>query len=111
MVDMDKVAVASDSSDKTSDDAQREMTPVKSIASRFEGKHEQSLDTLKFRTLRDFFPEKQSARVGSEKPKFEAQTQPDNSLDNVRVGAEKAKFEAQLRWSKMLSPFSPLHTH
>ncbi|KAI9906843.1 hypothetical protein PsorP6_002814 [Peronosclerospora sorghi] len=114
MVDLDKVAVASDSSGKTSDDAQRAMTPVKSIASRFEGKHEQSLDTLKFRTLRDFFPEKQSARVGSEKQKFEAQTQPDYSLDNlkfrtvrdfftdegmrsVRVGAEKAKFEALTR--------------
>ncbi|RLN14888.1 hypothetical protein BBJ28_00008579 [Nothophytophthora sp. Chile5] len=92
-------------------DAER-VTPVKSIASRFEGKREQSLDSLKFRTVREFFPEERSVRVGSEKQKFEAQAQQhDQSLDNLKfrtvreffptgdarsihVGAEKAKYEA-----------------
>ncbi|KAG7402287.1 hypothetical protein PHYBOEH_003546 [Phytophthora boehmeriae] len=92
--------------------AEDAVTPVKSIASRFEGKREQSLDSLKFRTVREFFPEESSVRVGSEKQKFEAQShqqQQDQSLDNlkfrtvreffseersVHVGAEKAKFEA-----------------
>ncbi|ETL79947.1 hypothetical protein L917_19507 [Phytophthora nicotianae] len=99
---------SANSPSKFSDEA---LTPVKSIASRFEGKREQSLDSLKFRTVREFFPEERSVRVGSEKQKFEAQAQQDNSLDklkfrtvreffpeegkrSVHVGAEKAKFEA-----------------
>ncbi|RLN38139.1 hypothetical protein BBJ28_00019428, partial [Nothophytophthora sp. Chile5] len=102
-------AGASQGVEKT--DAER-VTPVKSIASRFEGKREQSLDSLKFRTVREFFPEERSVRVGSEKQKFEAQAQQhDQSLDNLKfrtvreffptgdarsihVGAEKAKYEA-----------------
>jgi hypothetical protein len=96
---------------KFSDEAPEGLTPVKSIASRFEGKREQSLDSLKFRTVREFFPEERSVRVGSEKQKFEAQAQQGNSLDNLKfrtvreffpeegkrsihVGAEKAKYEA-----------------
>ncbi|KAL4129657.1 hypothetical protein PRIC2_005664 [Phytophthora ramorum] len=102
---------ATNSPAKFSDDASEAVTPVKSIASRFEGKREQSLDSLKFRTVREFFPEERSVRVGSEKQKFEAQAQQENSLDklkfrtvreffpseskrSVHVGAEKAKFEA-----------------
>ncbi|KAG1688447.1 hypothetical protein DVH05_003652 [Phytophthora capsici] len=99
---------SANSPSKSSDEA---LTPVKSLASRFEGKREQSLDNLKFRTVREFFPEERSVRVGSEKQKFEAQAQQDNSLDklkfrtvreffpeegkrSIHVGAEKAKFEA-----------------
>ncbi|KAL3660564.1 hypothetical protein V7S43_014319 [Phytophthora oleae] len=99
---------SANSPSKFSDEA---LTPVKSIASRFEGKREQSLDNLKFRTVREFFPEERSVRVGSEKKKLEAQAQQDSSLDKLRfrtvreffpeegkrsihVGAEKAKFEA-----------------
>ncbi|KAG6967483.1 hypothetical protein JG688_00006299 [Phytophthora aleatoria] len=99
---------SANSPSKFSDDA---LTPVKSIASRFEGKREQSLDSLKIRTVREFFPEERSVRVGSEKQKFEAQAQQENALDklkfrtvreffpdegkrSIHVGAEKAKFEA-----------------
>ncbi|KAG6590845.1 adhesin-like protein [Phytophthora cinnamomi] len=105
---------ASDSPGMTRDGSPEAVTPVKSIASRFEGKREQSLDSLKFRTVREFFPEERSVRVGSEKQKFEAQAKQDNSLDklkfrtvreffpeegqrSVHVGAEKAKFEALTR--------------
>ncbi|KAE9093934.1 hypothetical protein PF010_g17294 [Phytophthora fragariae] len=107
----DEGHVASDSPGKSSEGAPEALTPVKSIASRFEGKREQSLDNLKFRTVREFFPEERSVRVGSEKQKFEAQAKQDKSLDNLKfrtvreffpddgkrsihVGAEKAKFEA-----------------
>ncbi|KAG3119417.1 hypothetical protein PI124_g4062 [Phytophthora idaei] len=99
---------SANSPSKFSDEA---LTPVKSIASRFEGKREQSLDSLKFRTVREFFPEERSVRVGSEKQKFEVQAQQENALDklkfrtvreffpdegkrSIHVGAEKAKFEA-----------------
>ncbi|GMF15671.1 unnamed protein product [Phytophthora lilii] len=102
---------SSDSPAKLNNNSPEALTPVKSIASRFEGKREQSLDSLKFRTVREFFPEERSVRVGSEKQKFEAQAQQDKSLDNLKfrtvreffpeegkrsihVGAEKAKFEA-----------------
>ncbi|KAG7379392.1 hypothetical protein PHYPSEUDO_008684 [Phytophthora pseudosyringae] len=104
----DEGYASANSPSKFSDEA---LTPVKSIASRFEGKREQSLDSLKFRTVREFFPEERSVRVGSEKQKLEAQSQQDNPLDklkfrtvreffpeegkrSIHVGAEKAKFEA-----------------
>ncbi|CAH0516546.1 unnamed protein product [Peronospora belbahrii] len=107
----DEGYAVTDSPSKLSDDAKESLTPVKSIASRFEGKHEQSLDDLKFRTVRGFFSEERSVHVESEKQKFEAQAQHDTPLDNLKfrtvrgffadegmrsidVGAEKAKFEA-----------------
>ncbi|CAH0486433.1 unnamed protein product [Peronospora farinosa] len=70
----DEEYAATDSSSKFSDDVQESLTPVKRIASRFEGKHEQSLDNLKFRTVREFFPDggKRSIHVGAEKAKYEA---------------------------------------
>ncbi|GMF45751.1 unnamed protein product [Phytophthora fragariaefolia] len=108
---LDEGFTAANSPGNSSDNAPESLTPVKSIASRFEGKHDQSLDSLKFRTVREFFPEERSVRVGSEKQKFEAQAHQDKSLDNLKfrtvreffpddgkrsihVGAEKAKFEA-----------------
>ncbi|TDH71331.1 uncharacterized protein CCR75_001932 [Bremia lactucae] len=65
--------IVSQSSCKHSVDA---LTPVKSIASRFEGTHDQSLDNLKFRTVRGFFSDEteRSVHVGAEKAKFEALT-------------------------------------
>ncbi|POM81179.1 Adhesin-like protein [Phytophthora palmivora] len=78
----DEGNASANSPSKFSDEA---LTPVKSIASRFEGKREQSLDSLKFRTVREFFPEERSVRVGSEKQKFEAQAQQGNSLDNLKL--------------------------
>ncbi|KAG2532624.1 hypothetical protein JM16_000301 [Phytophthora kernoviae] len=75
--------------------ASEAVTPVKSIASRFEGKREQSLDSLKFRTVREFFPEERSVRVGSEKQKFEAQSQQnqqDQSLDNLKFRTVREFF-------------------
>ncbi|RQM09835.1 hypothetical protein DD237_002108 [Peronospora effusa] len=70
----DEEYAATDSPSKFSDDVQESLTPVKRIASRFEGKHEQSLDDLKFRTVREFFPDggKRSIHVGAEKAKYEA---------------------------------------
>ncbi|CAI5735720.1 unnamed protein product [Hyaloperonospora brassicae] len=74
----DEENAGADSPSKSSDDAGESLTPVKSIASRFEGKREQSLDTLKFRTVREFFPTERRTR-------------------SVHVGAEKAKYEALTR--------------
>uniref|UniRef100_A0AAV1TUD0 Uncharacterized protein n=1 Tax=Peronospora matthiolae TaxID=2874970 RepID=A0AAV1TUD0_9STRA len=102
------------SSPQLSGDTEEALTPVKSIASRFEGKREQSLDALKFRTVREFFPVERSVHVDSEKQKLEAHAQLNKSLDtlkfrtvreffpdegkrSIHVGAEKAKFEALTR--------------
>ncbi|OWZ23976.1 Adhesin protein [Phytophthora megakarya] len=73
------------------------MSPVKSLASRFEGKREQSLDTLKFRTVREFFPTERSIRVGAEKQKYEAQAQQQQQK-------AKAEEEAKSKY-KVGSPF------
>lgn len=50
-------------------------SPVKNIVNRFEVKPDQSLDALKFRTVRDFFPEERSIHVGAEKEKYDALTE------------------------------------
>ncbi|KAF1332952.1 hypothetical protein FI667_g3106, partial [Globisporangium splendens] len=51
-------------------------TPVKNIASRFEGKKEQSLDDLQYRTVRSFFTEEErSIRVAAEREKYNALTE------------------------------------
>ncbi|KAL7692000.1 hypothetical protein Plhal304r1_c008g0034251 [Plasmopara halstedii] len=87
----DEVSISSQSSSKFSDEA---LTPVKSIASRFEGKREQSLDSLKFRTVREFFPteEERSVRVGAEKAKYEALTIQQKKAS--KIGQLKVKHES-----------------
>lgn len=81
-----------DSPSKSSDDAPKSSTPVKSIASRFEGKYEQSLDDLKFRTVREFYSDEHSVRVSSEKEKLEAQSQQAKSLDDLKFRAVREFF-------------------
>ncbi|KAI9991593.1 hypothetical protein PInf_016883 [Phytophthora infestans] len=85
---------SADSASKFSDEA---LTPVKSIASRFEGKREQSLDSLKFRTVREFFPEQRSVHVGAEKAKFEAITK---QQEEAKAAERKTKHVVALTTEK-----------
>ncbi|KAF1332911.1 hypothetical protein FI667_g3110, partial [Globisporangium splendens] len=62
-------------SESTTEDAKAKQG-FKSIVSRFEAKKEQSLDDLRFRTVRNFFSEEErSIRVNAEREKYNALTQ------------------------------------
>uniref|UniRef100_K3WCV5 Uncharacterized protein n=1 Tax=Globisporangium ultimum (strain ATCC 200006 / CBS 805.95 / DAOM BR144) TaxID=431595 RepID=K3WCV5_GLOUD len=69
-------------------------TPVKNIASRFEGKKEQSLDDLQYRTVRSFFTEEErSIRVAAEREKYNALTE--QQKQDMKNAEQKQKKEAQ----------------